>query len=255
MGNQIVLRACLAAALIVGALGYLGAGGVAPNGPPDKESVVFVHYPKGFGPPEDPRPSSPGGGRCPSRTFARWSDLTKAVTFVVDTAGSGVPGTAAFDGVVNAVREWDASSGLPAPSPGLFSGLPSSYSGQSNNVNEVAWAPLSTLGYANAIAVTWTWRFISTKEAVEWDMVLNNDPGFEWAQNDLGGADPNTATVSTGKYDVQNVATHEAGHSFGLDHVREPDHTMYVFGSRDEVKKRSLECGDQAGIQKLYGAG
>lgn len=251
-----VLKVFLALAFALGGLASLGAGG--PNGPPEKEVVIFIHYPQGYGPPEWAKPPTGGGGSptsCPYKTFAKWSDTSKALTFVVDTAASGIAAADAHAGVLNAFAAWDASSGLPAPSAGSFSGLPSSYTGLSNDTNEVAWASLSALGYTNAIAVTWTWRYVTTKVATEWDMVFNNDPGFAWAQNNLGSADPDTASGVAGKYDVQNIGTHEAGHAVGLDHVREASHTMYTYGSAGEVKKRSLECGDAAGAQKLYGAG
>ena len=251
-----VLRLTLAIVLVIGSLSaFSGSGLAAGNGPGDKEVIIFVHYPKGHGPPEQARPGGGGGGgACPSRTFAKWLDLNKAVTFAVDASASGIATSDAFSGVVNSVAEWSNWSGLPAPVAGSFSGIPSSYTGASNSVNEVSWASLGALGYTNVIAVTWTWRNRVTKAAVEWDMVFNTDSGFNWAQNNLGGADPNTAVVSAGAYDIQDIGTHEAGHAFGLDHVSETAHTMYTYGSKDEVKKRSIECGDKAGIQKLYGA-
>ncbi|MBM4405210.1 MAG: matrixin family metalloprotease [Chloroflexi bacterium] len=255
MKTSRAVRLILAVALVLSSLSAFSDTGLAAgNGPPDKEVIIFVHYPKGHGPPEQARPGGGGGGgACPSRTFAKWADLNAAVTFVVDSSGSGLAAQDALTGVVNSVAEWSNWSGLPAPVGGTFAGVPSSYTGSSNGTNEVGWGSLSALGYSNAIAVTWTWRNRATKAAVEWDMVFNTDPGFNWAQSDLGGADPNTAVVSAGAYDVQNIGTHEAGHAFGLDYVSEAAHTMYSYGSKDEVKKRSLECGDKAGIQKLYG--
>ena len=54
----------------------------------------------------------------------------------------------------------------------------------------------------------------------------------------------------SGRYDVQNIGTHEAGHTFGLGDMYEPadsEQTMYGYASTGETKKRTLEWGDRAG--------
>ncbi len=57
-------------------------------------------------------------------------------------------------------------------------------------------------------------------------------------------------------FDVRNVATHEVGHVVGLDDLEEEIYselTMYAYTLKGEVKKISLEEGDIAGCQYLYG--
>jgi hypothetical protein len=60
---------------------------------------------------------------------------------------------------------------------------------------------------------------------------------------------------SASKYDVQDVAAHEAGHWLVLDDLYAHEYsemTMYGYASRGETKKRILEWGDIAGIQFIY---
>jgi MYXO-CTERM domain-containing protein len=55
--------------------------------------------------------------------------------------------------------------------------------------------------------------------------------------------------------DLQNTATHEAGHFLGLSHSPEPDATMYASAPIGETAKRTLADDDVAGLCELYPAG
>lgn len=237
-----------------------------PSDPPDVvvkskpdglELVMFIHYPKY----PKAKPAAPGGGgtACPSKISGKWA--TKNLSFsvnpngaVTDAAGNPLTATQIVAAVTAGFTPWDAASGLGAPSISTFAALPSSYASETRNgVNEIAWASLSAKGFGNAIAVTYVWRSFATKAIVETDMVNNSDPGFDWVDHAVVG-DANTfSPPATGKYDLTNIDTHEFGHVVGLDHVTETQHTMYRYGATDEVKKRSLECGEVKGVQKNYG--
>ncbi len=100
----------------------------------------------------------------------------------------------------------------------------------------------------NVIAVTNVWGYFggrpSYREIVEWDMLFNDF--FLW-----GNADFNSTVM-----DLQNIATHELGHSAGLADLYNSDcywETMFGYGSEGETYKRTLNSGDIFGIQKLYG--
>jgi len=67
----------------------------------------------------------------------------------------------------------------------------------------------------------------------------------------------------SGKYDVQNVMTHEFGHWLTLGDITCQDSvdtddpytevTMYIYFEPGETKKRSLEEDDKLGIRSIYG--
>ncbi len=66
-----------------------------------------------------------------------------------------------------------------------------------------------------------------------------------------------TTTGEAGKFDVENVTTHELGHALGLTHPSAAgcsEQTMWASAGAGEVKKRSLENGDKAGALALYPA-
>lgn len=100
---------------------------------------------------------------------------------------------------------------------------------------------------SNAIAVTNVWGYfygpIATREIVEWDMILN--ARYIWGN----------ALINPSVMDLQNIVTHELGHSAGLSDLYNTScsqETMYGYSTEGEVTKRSLESGDIKGITTLY---
>lgn len=97
------------------------------------------------------------------------------------------------------------------------------------------------------IAVTTVWGYFSgpprTRELIEWDMLFNES--FTW-----GDADINSSVM-----DLQNIATHELGHSAGMGDLYETaclEETMYGYSTEGEILKRDLYTGDIKGIEELY---
>ena len=55
------------------------------------------------------------------------------------------------------------------------------------------------------------------------------------------------------KYDLQNIAAHEFGYIYGLDHPAGDRYaTMYKYGYTGETLKRTLATSDATGIGTLY---
>src|SRR5690606_25596821 len=59
---------------------------------------------------------------------------------------------------------------------------------------------------------------------------------------------------NNGSMDIQGIATHEIGHSLGLDHSTVSASTMYFAASGSGVSDRSIHNDDIAGLQAIYGA-
>ena len=76
-------------------------------------------------------------------------------------------------------------------------------------------------------------------------MLLNT--GSDWQ---FGNADSDSL-----KMDLQNIATHELGHSAGMGDLYSlscDQETMFGYSQEGETNKRDLNNGDIAGITSLY---
>ena len=97
-----------------------------------------------------------------------------------------------------------------------------------------------------SIATTYTYRW--TDGTLESDVIFNKK--LAWFQA-AGEGDGCVETVA--KYDVENIATHEFGHVYGLDHPASGRfETMYAYGFTGETLKRSPASGDQNGLTEAY---
>jgi hypothetical protein len=98
----------------------------------------------------------------------------------------------------------------------------------------------------NSIAVTYTWRWSDGR--VESDTVFNS--GLAWRNL---GAEGDGCYETQPYYDLENIAVHEFGHIYGLDHPATGRfETMYAYGYTGETLKRSLGAGDLAALSQLY---
>jgi hypothetical protein len=114
-----------------------------------------------------------------------------------------------------------------------------------DRVNVVSWGRLSQ----GILAVCYIWYYKSSGKIVELGIVFNTR--YSW------GIDPDGeggATISA--YDIQNIGTHEAGHTLCLGDLYSKEAqklTMYGYGARGETKKQSLGYGDIQGVKYIYG--
>lgn len=140
--------------------------------------------------------------------------------------------------VAAATTAWDG-----ATSRTLFSGAGTTTGstwGTRDYVNLVTYGDYGTDG---VIAVTVTWYNRLTRTAVESDILFDTDFGWD-------------TTGDAAKMDVQNIATHEIGHTLGLSDLYTTSCsavTMYGYSWNGDTEKRTLEQPDITGIRKIYG--
>ncbi len=257
----------LAVAVALGAISLLPAAPAlaGPASPLQVGRIVLVHYAGG---PDavvgDPAKPGKGGGGGGETAWFKDSGLHWAggvIRYFVVSAST--PSNAGFKenqlkaAIAASFAAWDdQSSGLSvsaySPPPG-GSVIP----GKVDGYNVVGWADL---GETRAIAITYISYNTLTKEIIEVDTALNSNASFSWWINSVGG-DPDQATWTAGNSpaydcDVQNIMAHEAGHWLCLnDLYNKPasTQTMYGISPEFELQKRSLESGDIAGVQAIYG--
>jgi len=111
--------------------------------------------------------------------------------------------------------------------------------------NIVSWGKLNQ----KILAVCYIWYYRYSGEIVEFGIIFNSL--YSW------GIDPDGEGGTTiNAYDIQNIGTHEAGHTLCLGDLYSKaaqELTMYGYGARGETKKRSLGYGDIQGVKFLYG--
>ncbi len=205
---------------------------------------VFVDHAKG-----KPTASIAASSTDQSTTYkyngVHWA--TPNVTYRVNQASSGLDPSATLAAVQSGFNTWENELnpfGLPdlslinyeySPSPVSTTGR-----AKRDGQNNISWGRLSS----GAIAVTYYWYNTNTLELVEFDMIFNKR--LPWSANG-----------SSNTFDVQNITTHEAGHTLVLLDLYDPidsELTMYGYGALGETKKRDLGMGDMLGVEKIYPA-
>lgn len=216
------------------------------------EGFGIIHFKEGFGhkPGHDKGGggSKGGGGKGGGETCfaflakgARWKTTEPYVVDPSNTAGLGE--TTVRSLTSTSLDTWDTEVAFDifgAEGAGTVDGIDTV---SPDGKNEVLFGDVGSSG---AIAVTIVWGFFGgppfARELVEWD-ALFDDVDFDWS-----------TSGEAGKMDFQNIATHEFGHSAGMGHPEDSctEETMYRFASAGETKKRAINAGDIAGINKLY---
>jgi hypothetical protein len=114
--------------------------------------------------------------------------------------------------------------------------------GANDGENIIVFGPMGATG---TLAENKYWYLTGSGFILDSDIQFNTS--YSW--NTTGGA---------GYYDVQNVGTHEQGHTLCLKDLYngtlDYDKTMYGYAASGETKKRTLDPDDVAGITYLYPA-
>jgi hypothetical protein len=134
---------------------------------------------------------------------------------------------------------WRVEASVPAVTVGT-NGTVTKYT--ANRSYDLLWGRTG-----GSLATTYTWRW--SDGLIESDTVFNLK--YRWFK--AAGEGDGCVEGAGGVYDVANIATHEFGHSYGLDHPSGARfETMYAFGYSGETLKRSLASGDRNGVAALY---
>jgi len=229
---------------------------IAFAGKPDRgplEKIVFIHYKKGYGKPEGTPGKPPKVGEGDYKLLVKGAKWKTTEPIVIDPDNpDGLSEAFIVSAITASVNEWDDGTysdwgGVPID---LFGGHSTVHDATFDTVtpdgrNEILFGDYQQEG---VIAVCIVWGYFggrpSGREIIEFDIMFDTD--FDWGD----------ATVNPEVMDLQNIATHELGHGAGLGDLYRPrtsEETMYGYSEYGETKKRTLESGDIAGIQFLYG--
>ena len=178
-----------------------------------------------------------------------------AFAFEVSTTSTGVEILWAESGATYSINSSGGPSGnITALQAAMqtWTDVPSSsfvfvYSGTTSNtahgandgMNIVTFGPMGTNG---TLAENRFWFYTSSGNLIDSDIKFNTS--YSWATDGRAGS-----------YDIQNVGTHELGHSLSLGDLynsADADKTMYGYASSGETKKRTLHQDDIDGITYLY---
>ena len=172
----------------------------------------------------------------------RWPIGTNNIIYYINLKGAPTGAAAAVEA---AFETWDQQIGDT-----LFNDNVGTVTKETGNKydgkNVVSWGRLGR----GIIAQTTVWYSSKTGAIVEFGMVLNT--AYKW------GIDPDgegTVYTLTNAFDVQDIVTHEAGHTLMLDDLYmsgASQLTMYGYGSEGLTYAISLGIGDVSGIRAIY---
>ena len=112
---------------------------------------------------------------------------------------------------------------------------------RADHTYELMFAPIGPRNLG--VTYTWSWG----NGVYESDVVFNSNIPWFLAPDEGDGCYEGVA-----QFDLQNAATHEFGHVYGLDHVTSAYNTMAPTVTLGETYKRSLASGDALGLQHIY---
>ena len=147
-----------------------------------------------------------------------------------------------FSAISLGFDEWDDNTTATQLYDSITEDASSDWPGVSlDGSNTVGWDEID--GSGGVIGITYYWYNRATKQMVEFDIVL--DEQESWSTDGTAGT-----------FDVQSIATHEAGHTLVLGDIYSPRDaalTMYGYALKGNIDKRDLATGDISGVQAIYG--
>jgi hypothetical protein len=205
---------------------------------------------------------SPGFRMSKSGKHQHWQK--KSLKIYIDDS---VAKLGASEAVMQAFGRWvESDSRLPDIS---FDSGKTSAKPMMDGKSTVSYARITTPGHERDLAITMTYSDDSSGEIIEADIVLNSlyplgtlkaNQNNWHRRGERGTADGSSkssmadeADDCQNRYDVQNVATHEVGHFFGLgEDPTELGSTMFQNIDQCETHKRALASTDVTALSSLY---
>lgn len=207
------------------------------------EGYAYIYRAKGGNrPAKPPKNSSTCYGFLASG--AKWKAIE---SYLVDPENRrGLDFSKVKEILAGGIAKWEEAGGKDILGNEISEAVDGADTQAPDDKNEVYFAAIDEPG---AIAITIVWGVFSgppkARELVEWDQVYD-DTDYDWSAETVGVA---------GKMDFGNIATHELGHSVGMNDLYTDsctEETMYGYAGFSETKKRDLNLGDIAGIRALY---
>ncbi len=163
-------------------------------------------------------------------------------------------GATARESIQLAFGAW-LGSGAKLPNLSFDSTTGAVFGQSPNGKSEISYGPITLAGHENDLALTVTFSDPKTGEVVEADMIFNSKHPFGLLPYEAapGAMTADDMAMCAQKYDLQSIATHEAGHFFGLgeDYESTPA-TMFYTTGRCETNKRVLQTTDETTMDALY---
>lgn len=235
--KKLVCLVCilLFAAMICSLTTFAGRKQAAP---PRIEMGKFINTPLFSSPPWYPPEEETDSYRwAPS---IHWAGADLPVDINVYTGGEPISGT--FSAIAGGFTTWDSETTTSLYGSISENSSPDSWPGVDlDGENTVAWDTID--GPGGIIGGTYYWYYVATKEMVEFDMVLDREE--DWSFDGSGET-----------FSVQNIVTHEAGHTLVLQDLRSPRDgalTMHAYTWPGDVDKETLGSGDILGLKEIYG--
>jgi hypothetical protein len=204
------------------------------------EKRVFIHRVKPDNPGKPDKPpkgdESGGGKEWYKYSGIHWASSDLAVSYVVDLDGSGLESGPAMSIIVSSFEVWGIETGTEIFGSATQGDI---VTGGLDDINGISFGEEEE----GIIAVTSIWYYTLSREIVEVDTLFNTH--YSWS---LSG--------ESGMMDLGNIATHEFGHWLLLEDLyNKPagDQTMFGYSTYGEISKQTLESGDIAGIEAIYG--
>jgi len=212
---------------------------------------------------------SPGYKKSPSGRDLHWQK--KSLTVYLDESLHKL-GPQSNEAVMQAFGQWVASDAR-LPDLTFDSGKTSAVPTRDGK-STVSYGPITAPGHEKDLAITVSYSDDKTGEIVEADVILNSlypmgvltpkpktgSGASQQGEDDRGDGndgksvkDREESLDCQNRYDMQNVATHEAGHFFGLgEDPVERGATMFQVIDQCETHKRALATTDVGALGTLY---